>query len=539
MYRGDNKMNMKKLMGNVAFAAIILVIITRFFTLFAGAPYPVNIVTSSSMQPTLQRGDIVIWVPCRAEQVEEGDIIVYKSVYGHLLIHRVVEVKDGTFITKGDANEYTDQSGPHLPEPPVSDRNLQGKTIMVGTAPLKLPCIGFLWIYLQDSINSMATHIRWEEPQPAWHYLIFAPFIGFIALLFLVVIVWMPNGKSARERLHELIFGVERLSLRKTCAYALTFFIPFLLLTSFFAYDSLEIENSEGTRLTGAPVSNPSLLPVKGIMFVEGEEGIYPEETIITIQSGEVKEIDISYGDTHASGTLFLSSSPYWMLVPTPLTEAVYGISPRLCILFSALVSAIIMSVLTVLLLLISSVIVERYYLTAAYLPLLTMGYHPKMLLLYRYSDAVRKKVKKIKRVINSMALWVTMLDRRAVYASCAVIPFLPLLFDGVDNLFLTSLFSSLAIATVAYALGCRLKNEYACASFIASAFISFIFTARMVVSVDEHALILLFQYLSISLILLTLLFAVSFSTMLFFTALLHYLRERRNPAVMMEVCDI
>ena len=69
MYRGDNKMNMKKLMGNVAFAAIILVIITRFFTLFAGAPYPVNIVTSSSMQPTLQRGDIVIWVPCRAEQV--------------------------------------------------------------------------------------------------------------------------------------------------------------------------------------------------------------------------------------------------------------------------------------------------------------------------------------------------------------------------------------------------------------------------------------------------------------------------------------
>jgi len=72
--------NMKKLLGNFAFMAIIVIILAKFSTLFTNVSFPLSIIVSDSMEPTLNKGDIVPWIPCGMEDIKRGDIIVYKSM---------------------------------------------------------------------------------------------------------------------------------------------------------------------------------------------------------------------------------------------------------------------------------------------------------------------------------------------------------------------------------------------------------------------------------------------------------------------------
>lgn len=527
-------LDMKKFIGNIAFVAVLLIIIARFITIFNGTPFPLNIIASSSMQPSLQKGDIVPWVPCELKDVKEGDVVVYRNIYGNLIIHRVVEIKDNGLITKGDANEYTDQSGPHVPEPVVDNSRLYGKAIMIGKQPLKIPFIGYIWIFVHDVLGRISSHMQWGRPQASFHYLIFLPFIFFFALLLSCIIIWLPNGKSLKEKLNELIFGPEKITLKKTIAYSFSLFIPFLLLSSFFAYDSMEINGGEEILHKSIPVANPSLMPVKGIAFYDGDMECEIDKKIFSINSGERIRINASL---NGKGQIFLYSSPYWIVIPDEFMESMYNVNPRLCILFSALLSAILLSFLTVFLLLISSIIVEKYFLSSAYVSFLTLEYHSTFLPLYNFYEKVKKRIGKAKRKMKM--IWIDKASKKAWLSSFLAFLFIPLLFDGLRNLFMIAIASSLSISIIAYAIGCRFKNEFAIASLFSSSLFSSVFVARMVFSIKGNYFILLIQFLSVTLILLLILFTVCFLTMLLCASLLHYVREKLDACAMLEVCDI
>ncbi|MDY6770538.1 MAG: signal peptidase I [Candidatus Nanohaloarchaea archaeon] len=76
-----------------------------------GTDTPIVSVVSNSMAPTFQRGDMIVVTGTSFEQVEEGDIIVYRSKYPIInanrppLIHRVVNKTNNSLETMGDANE--------------------------------------------------------------------------------------------------------------------------------------------------------------------------------------------------------------------------------------------------------------------------------------------------------------------------------------------------------------------------------------------------------------------------------------------------
>ncbi len=64
-----------------------------------------SVVLSGSMEPTLSVNDLV-FVHAQ-DNYEIGDVVVYQS--GHsLVIHRIVEMRDDGYITKGDANNTDD-----------------------------------------------------------------------------------------------------------------------------------------------------------------------------------------------------------------------------------------------------------------------------------------------------------------------------------------------------------------------------------------------------------------------------------------------
>ena len=90
-------------------------------------------VTGISMLPTLEEGDLVVVQPISMAQVSVGDIIVYDppcSAIGEAIIHRVVNIASDGFITRGDNNGQTDQSG-GIARSPVTQSCLEGKVVFV------------------------------------------------------------------------------------------------------------------------------------------------------------------------------------------------------------------------------------------------------------------------------------------------------------------------------------------------------------------------------------------------------------------------
>ena len=99
-------------------------------------------VVTGSMDPEIQIGDWII-VKYAGNNIEPKDVITYQKD-GEFVTHRVIEEYNGTYITKGDANNTKDD--------PVSREQIVGKVVKV------LPSFGILRktilnIYWERSFN--------------------------------------------------------------------------------------------------------------------------------------------------------------------------------------------------------------------------------------------------------------------------------------------------------------------------------------------------------------------------------------------------
>ena len=76
-------------------------------------------------------GDIMVLRGVKPEKINTGDTIVYMSkTASYPIIHRVVDIQDTTFITKGDHNSLADS--------PVSANQIIGKAIV------RVPLLGWI-----------------------------------------------------------------------------------------------------------------------------------------------------------------------------------------------------------------------------------------------------------------------------------------------------------------------------------------------------------------------------------------------------------
>jgi signal peptidase I len=98
------------------------------------------VVTGSSMEPTINKGALVIVEPVSPTAVSRGDIITFEH-YGQMTTHRVIAI-DGsnpaspTFSTKGDANTVADPEPVHFPG-------------QVGVYRASIPLLGYAIVYVQ------------------------------------------------------------------------------------------------------------------------------------------------------------------------------------------------------------------------------------------------------------------------------------------------------------------------------------------------------------------------------------------------------
>ncbi len=138
----------KTVEASVFIAVLLLALFSRqILSVVTGSSVPLAVVDGYSMCPTLREGDLVISYKAPPEDIHTGDIIIYKSYSGELIIHRVIKVVkingEYYYITKGDNNKAPD------PYKIPYDR-VEGKVLEVSDGVvLKIPYLGYLslWIH--------------------------------------------------------------------------------------------------------------------------------------------------------------------------------------------------------------------------------------------------------------------------------------------------------------------------------------------------------------------------------------------------------
>jgi signal peptidase I len=117
---------------------LVLFIIFLVFV-YLSPDYDMHMVTSESMVPAIKLGDLIITGPITG-RIKPGTVVTYKR--GETLVtHRVISIKDGKLVTKGDAVEDPDAA-------PVALSQVQGVYLF------KIPSLGYL-------ANFMHTKLGW------------------------------------------------------------------------------------------------------------------------------------------------------------------------------------------------------------------------------------------------------------------------------------------------------------------------------------------------------------------------------------------
>lgn len=139
-----------------ALAVLVVVAVVLAVGHLAGQPVLVSFVTSDSMSPTLETGDGFVAVPqALAGDVSEGNVVVFEAEEvggGGLTTHRVVGETDEGYVTKGDANPFTDQDGG---EPPVTDDQIVATALQIDGWVVTLPSLGTGIVLVRNALLAL------------------------------------------------------------------------------------------------------------------------------------------------------------------------------------------------------------------------------------------------------------------------------------------------------------------------------------------------------------------------------------------------
>ncbi|MEN2736341.1 signal peptidase I [Microbacterium sp. X-17] len=167
------------LLGLVLFVAAVVIVIPR-----AAGATPVTVLTSS-MEPTLPPGTLVVVKPKAVHDIRVGDVMTYQIRSGDpaVISHRVIAITTSTtngmtFTTKGDNNAEAD--------PPVVPAQVRG------VVWYSVPLIGY--------VNSAL-----DQSQRSW----VLPAVGVLLILYAAWMFLRGTASSVRRRTSRAADGEE------------------------------------------------------------------------------------------------------------------------------------------------------------------------------------------------------------------------------------------------------------------------------------------------------------------------------------------
>jgi signal peptidase len=306
-----------------------------------GQPILLGFVETGSMEPTLDPGDGFVAIPAAvAGPIEEGDVVVFEAEEiqgGGLTTHRIVDETDRGFITRGDANPFTDQDSE---EPPVQDAQIAAVVWQPGGEVLSIPGVGTVVTGTQSTLLSVQQTLaallgtRSLLGVQGLAYLLFAA----TAILY-VVDVWRDDGTD-RERSRSRDTGTSARLVVAVFAGAIVLAATAAMVapagTQEIGVVSAEF-NSPGMRVveqgttesTQQLLGNGGLLPVVSIFETE-TEGLDIQPRVVTMPGGSTANATLSVSAPPETGfyRYFLTEHRYLHVLPLSTIQTLHGIHP-------------------------------------------------------------------------------------------------------------------------------------------------------------------------------------------------------------------
>jgi signal peptidase len=329
-------------------AAVVLVVVALAAGQVLGYPVLLGYVETGSMEPTLEPGDGFVSVPAPlAGDVEAGDVVVFRAEElqgGGLTTHRVVGETDRGFVTRGDANPFTDQDGD---EPPVKRAQIVAHALQVNGEVVAIPNLGTAVTGLQDAIGdtqrraAVLTGSRSLLGTQGLTYLLFA-----LSALLYVVDLLVDDGRDrdrsrSRSRDSGVSPGLVVAALAAVLVVSATAAMVVPAGTEQFGVVSAEFESESPTVIQQGEsstfeyrVANGGLVPV--VSYLEpASEGVAVQPTRLRVGSRGTAAADLTLTAPEDTGYYrrYVTEHRYLAVLPVSLLDGLYDVHPWLPIL--------------------------------------------------------------------------------------------------------------------------------------------------------------------------------------------------------------
>jgi len=335
-------MNTRKRVGRLILVLAVVVVLVLAAGQVLGQPVGLSYVETGSMSPMIDAGDGFIAVPTAVDSsIQTGDVITFRAEQlnnGGLTTHRVVDQTDRGYITRGDANPFTDQDGG---EPPVKQPQIVAKALQINGEVVVIPHLGTIIEGVQSVLELVQRQLASVFGTSS---LLGAQ--GLAYLFFGLTLIWYAVGEW-RERNTKHSEQNRSRDLGTNTRLVVGIFAGLLVLsataamvgpagTQEYGIVSAEFESDRSTvipqgesKTVPYPVDNGGFIPI--VTYLEpASDGveITPHES--RVQPRSVVNASLTLQAPLETGYYrrFVVEHRYLTLLPTPLIRSLYGLHP-------------------------------------------------------------------------------------------------------------------------------------------------------------------------------------------------------------------
>lgn len=125
------------ILANICYVGIIIYLLLILPEVVGNKPV---VVLTGSMEPNYKVGTLIYYKKVKQEDIKVGDVITFDNGNNDIVTHRVNDIKDNLFETKGDANDIADASL-------VEYKDIKGKV-----GKIKIPVIGYVIYFISRNL---------------------------------------------------------------------------------------------------------------------------------------------------------------------------------------------------------------------------------------------------------------------------------------------------------------------------------------------------------------------------------------------------
>jgi signal peptidase len=336
---------LRERVGTVLQVVVVVLLVALLAGQVLGYPVLVSYVETGSMAPTLAPGDGFVAVPAALDDdVEEGDVVVFRAEEiqgGGLTTHRVVGETEEGYVTKGDANPFTDQDGE---EPPVKREQIVATALQVNGEVVVVPHVGTVVEGSRGVVSTVQRRLavllgtRSLLGPQGLAYLVFAA-----SVLWYAVAEWRDDGtRGRRERSRERETGVDgrlvvgALAGLVVVAATAAMVVPagpqqYGIVSAEFDSEDPTVVRAGETTETRYVVANGGLVPVVAFLEPGGEDvDVTPRETRVGSGGRVNATVTIQAPPETGYYRRYVVEHRYLAVLPQSAIRALYAVHPWL-----------------------------------------------------------------------------------------------------------------------------------------------------------------------------------------------------------------